>query len=756
MGVRAIKVRIECNRETIDHLWRTHRAYNDRICSLISKLLAMRRGTITADPTLTDAYNVWIDFVLSRPARDAVYLLNAVSIKGWTPNTALKMLGGKLPADPLEQKRVEAERKKLTSVISTLVDASKIGTFAYDKLAERDGLPDSIYQPLIRDTLACLSSHEELTKLWRVDRAKWVEEKSAWEADEEHRKYLAVRPLFEAFEASVGGKASKRRGRWHLYFEWLKRTPALAAWRGEPSTVIPIDAAAQARVAKAHPRKRQSVEAEEFWRINPELHALDRLHGEYERRFIRRRKSKKNRITTGFSRPPTFTLPDPVRHPRWPLFNGPQTSPEGYQNLVLPSDRKSEGSIELRLLTGTKADGTHPNRFVPLRFKADARLSCFSSKQETRVVTKGRGKGSTVVSDQFYFRDDQLRIVRKAEISGAKLIFDDIKLNTDGSLKSASPFVVFACTIEDQPVSEAAKAIAWQDAGPSGKGRRKLPEGLVCCSVDLGLRNLGFATTASLSPKTATHRRVQVIRSRNLRLEGGPKLAEIASHKKKIRGLRRLRGKPVRGEMSHIGLQDHIEAMGRDRFKKAARAIVNFALNSAGHKDRSGKVFPRADVIVLERLAGFIPDAERERGINRALASWNRAQLVERVKEMATDAGYKNRVYEVHPAGTSQCCSRCGEVGRRYTIVKRDNASFIEFGWVGKLFACAKCHYRANADHNASINLHHVFSETNAMSAFYAWRELPEKARRQIISDLDEALLHLLQAEHGLRVDLPF
>ena len=75
--------------------------------------------------------------------------------------------------------------------------------------------------------------------------------------------------------------------------------------------------------------------------------------------------------------------------------------------------------------------------------------------------------------------------------------------------------------------------------------------------------------------------------------------------------------------------------MGDDRVKKGARRIVNFACQNG------------CDLIIMEKLAGLIPDAEKERGINRALVSWNRGHLVKWIKQLAGDAGI--RVIEVYP-----------------------------------------------------------------------------------------------------------
>jgi transposase len=765
MGVRAIRARIECDRPTLEHLWRTHCVFNARLRALLTKLFAMRRGELGADDKHRKACAAWVEFVLSRPAKDAVYLLNAVSIEGWKPATAMKMISIKLPKDPELQAKVSRWMEQLDRTIKALTAASAKGKVAYAKQEERDGLPDSLFQPLVRDAIAYMSGHQELLALWHAQHDAWMKEKAAWERDAEHKKYLALRPEFEKFEETAGGKAAKRRGRWHLYMEWLAKHPKLAAWRGGPAVVNRLSADAKARIAKAKPWKKRSVEAEEFWAANPELAALDRLHGTYEREFVRRRKTKKN--PDGFDHRPTFTMPDAVLHPRWVLFNAPQTSPPGYRNLVLPKHRGEAGSVDLQVLTGEKSDGEYPANFVTVSYRADARLSCFFSKPVKRVMRKGKGKGEEKDGEAYFFRDDQLRKTRTAKISGAKLLFDNIKLDWQGNLKSATPFVVFTCTIDDEPITERAKAITWSDTGEttkSGKARKKrsLPKGLVTCAIDLGVRNLGFITVAEVGgdKKHRTHRDARVLRSRNLHLDGGPTLSDIGSHKREIRRLRRLRGKPVKGEFSHRRLQQHIDDMGTDRFKKAARAIVNYALNVDGAKDANGKVFPRADVIVLEKLAGFIPDAERERGINRALIAWNRGQLVQRLQEVATDAGFKGRVFEVHPAGSSQCCSRCGALGRRYSIVReRDTGKpVIRFGWVEKLFACAECGYRANADHNASVNLHHVFadgSETMA-AAFYAWKKLSADARKNAVEALDSTLLHQLQHEHSLPLDSPF
>ncbi len=754
MAVRALQARIECDREALAHLWRTHRVFNERLPKVLSILFKMRRGECEGTKKERDLYQRVGKFITNYSAQNADYLMNSISMKGWKQDSAKKY---KIKTKNAAGELIEISGESWADEAAIL---SQRGRLLFDKEELAGDLPGCLRQMLNRECVAVISGHDELVANWEKAHEEWIKEKAKWEGADEHKKYLALRPKFEGFEQSFvpgterpHGKAGKRRGRWHLYLDWLRQNPDLAAWRGGAATIQEISPEAKARVRKANPWKTRSVEAEEFWNSNPELKELDRLHGDYEREFVRRRKTKKN--VDGFDHRPTFTLPHAIHHPRWFVFNAPQTNPAGYRELVLPSGPGERGSIDLQLLKGEKdSEGKCPADWVRLRFHADPRLSQFRRVQKTKKVNRGKAKGQTKSAEGYEFCDPHLHIWRPAEISGAKLIFRNLQFNADGSLLSGTPYLVFACSTDDLPLTERAKKIEWSDTGELtklGKARksRKLPEGLVACAVDLGLRHVGFATLCVYE-----NGKPRVLRSRTLWLDGeagGPDLGAIGLHKRTIRQLRRQRGKPVEGEESHLELQAHITNMSEDRFKKAARAILNFAWNVDGACAKESAAYPRADVIVLEKLAGFIPDAERERGINRALASWNRGQLVTRLKEMAIDCGYKGRVFEVHPAGTSQVCSKCGALGRRYSIARSEPSRGLDirFGWVEKLFACAGCGYHANADHNASVNLHRAFFEgNNAMARFFAWKNESEKQKREIVAALERDLRDPLRKLH--------
>jgi hypothetical protein len=91
------------------------------------------------------------------------------------------------------------------------------------------------------------------------------------------------------------------------------------------------------------------------------------------------------------------------------------------------------------------------------------------------------------------------------------------------------------------------------------------------------------------------------------------------------------------------------------------------------------------------------------RRMNRRQANQLRGKINRYAKDKAYESG--TVTVEVNPHGTSQYCSRCGAKGERFSY--RGGKRITE-KW-GKLFACPICHYEANADFNASVNVHHSF-----------------------------------------------
>ncbi len=773
MGVRAIQAKLLCDDHSIlEHLWRTHRVFNERLPKVISALQEMRYGRCGDTEERRRRMSAYGKALLELEAQDAydVFIKAASGSPRYTTAKGLMTKNGGAEA---------------AAALDDFVNGFRPLEPAKASLSD---LPNTLERKAIEESVAVIRSHLKLCDRWRSEHEEWLGKKKKWEA--EHPEYMKLRARFEQGEqerATVTKKShrfAKRAERDHAYLDWLERNPDLAAWRKPVNGIAPLDDAAKARIAKARPWKQATKRAEEFWKLNPELHELHKLHLAYEGEFVRRRRNRNNKWVSGFKQRPTFTLPDPVKHPRWLVFNAPQTSPQGYRDLSLPRSAGDIGTVELLLLTGDKQNDDYPREWVRVRFKGDPRLADFKPVRVTYIVRKGRDKGAEREKNAWEFYDRHWKRKREAQISGARLMFRNIRLNDDGSLRSAEPYLVFTCNVKDEKWSEAARGVKLvDDEASANKGKRRkkaaIPDGLVACAVDFGIRHFGFATLARYESGQP-----QVLRSRNIwlrrqeqkgahpgRWSEGPDLAHIVRHKKELRRLRRLRGRPVYGEKSHAELQDHVSHMAEDRFKKGAREVINFALNVSAQKDKNGKPFPSADVLVIESLGSLVPDAERERGINRALIDFNRGHLVDRIQEMAQDVGL--RVLTVNPVGTSQVCSRCGALGRRYSIQrnpelwtsgasKKKHPPDIHFGWVEKLFACP-CGYRANSDHNASRNLHRRLAlGDEAVKAFYDWKNIQSDSQKEgKLKEIENKLLPKLRQEHRLEeaaaaAELPF
>ena len=113
----------------------------------------------------------------------------------------------------------------------------------------------------------------------------------------------------------------------------------------------------------------------------------------------------------------------------------------------------------------------------------------------------------------------------------------------------------------------------------------------------------------------------------------------------------------------------------------------------------SRKLADRAHTVVVEDLdtKGMIQSAKgtvdspgrqvkQKSGLNRAILASGWGGLERKLAYKASD------LRKVNPAYTSQRCSRCGHVDKS----NRPSQA---------VFACGACGFRANADHNAAINI---------------------------------------------------
>jgi len=163
-------------------------------------------------------------------------------------------------------------------------------------------------------------------------------------------------------------------------------------------------------------------------------------------------------------------------------------------------------------------------------------------------------------------------------------------------------------------------------------------------------------------------------------------------------------GRPVKGEHSNQQLWRHIDRQNQDAAHKVARRIAQVCENYPGC------------ILPVTRLRKIKPgQGSKSRRMNRRRAN----QLRGKINQQAKDKAYLQQAVtvEVNAHGTSQYCSRCGAKGERFSY---QNGQRMAVKW-GNLFFCPVCHYEANADFNASVNVHHSF--------YREWHWQPRKGK---------------------------
>jgi hypothetical protein len=204
---------------------------------------------------------------------------------------------------------------------------------------------------------------------------------------------------------------------------------------------------------------------------------------------------------------------------------------------------------------------------------------------------------------------------------------------------------------------------------------------LVTVAIDLNVKNLAVITVRKVD------RIIETVFVRDHGLD-----QQRYSHLKHIAKKQWQSGKPVKGEHSNQQLWEHVGRMNEDAAHRVSRIIANVCAKYPGC------------VLLFERLRKIkAKGGSKSRRLNRKRANQLRGQIREHAKDKAYAQG--TVTVEVNPHGTSQYCSRCGAKGERFSY---RGGKRIKVKW-GKLFVCPVCDYEANADFNASVNVHHSF-----------------------------------------------
>jgi len=125
--------------------------------------------------------------------------------------------------------------------------------------------------------------------------------------------------------------------------------------------------------------------------------------------------------------------------------------------------------------------------------------------------------------------------------------------------------------------------------------------------------------------------------------------------------------------------------------KDIALKVANEISKIAEELKEEGEV-----IVVFEKLKGLRASRSKGKKLNKKLNYWLRKKIVGRVEEKGLEKGYK--VDYIYPQYTSKRCSRCGQLGER----------FSPNGSTG-LFGCKHCGYIVNADVNAVFNQFFIY-----------------------------------------------
>jgi len=222
---------------------------------------------------------------------------------------------------------------------------------------------------------------------------------------------------------------------------------------------------------------------------------------------------------------------------------------------------------------------------------------------------------------------------------------------------------------------------------------RKQDPDLVTVAVDLNVKNLAVITVRQHG------RIIETVFVTDHGLD-----AHRYRHLKRIAKKQWQSGGSVKGVRSNRDLWRHIDRQNQDAAHKVAHSIAEVCASYPGC------------ILLFERLRKIKPGkGSKSRRMNRKRAN----QLRGKINEHARDKAYLHQIVtvEVNAHGTSQYCSRCGAKGERFSY---RNGQRIAVKW-GNLFFCPVCHYEANADFNASVNVHHSF--------YREWHWRPRQAK---------------------------
>jgi len=633
MSVKCFQAKVVCKTpEQREYLWLTHRLFHEALARVLPYLARMRRGAL--GPDLQKVYYA------IRGNQNAPEKLEPLTTTDKWGDT--KHVGS---GDPRNAWANVCDRQ------------NRAGKVLFNRNELPFAFPSEFMRKVFETAMFRMRSHDGACKKWSEDFKQWQRQRMKWEGA--HPEYMAVKPLFDAFELREGQLRGSRD-------RWLRRInffttehPELTSWKGGPAkSVVPLTE--QERQGCRRPGDHFRI----FWKKNPDLEELDDLDAEWREKHSR------------FRRKPTWTQPHLPNHPCWYSFKRKNT----YANLDLRGQ-----TIELMVLASAQPERHYkkwllrPHQWITYDYRADSRMAERLSPAAIPVKI-----GKTLYD--WTYRDPILREQRPACLQGIKLVYRD-----------KEPYLYFSVDILDKP----SVAI----------NRGRVPDGTAVMCVDFGMRRFATCSVSvhqqGLPPQKkaifplrlgplsteAIGRHEQTIRKRTKRMFKARKPGEGPRH-------------TPRGGTTFAAFRDHKENMKEALYKEG----VNLILKAA---QRHG-----VKVIVVEDLKWTRPKREQLPRRNRQRMLWAIRRTVHFLQMASKVHGII--VEEVNPSYSSLLCHKCGHPGARFRIPKAKAWKRTHEGesplrkpllaQIGGLFVCPDCKNTIDADVNAAMNLQAIYA----------------------------------------------
>ena len=679
------------NQETLSLLWQTHAAFNAKVrqsLDIIQKILS----DDTADPYSLFCKEV-VQCIINAPDgfkshKDVMDALSRVKIAGYTrkpfvANTSsISVLG-------------ESLAKKAEDYIAK-------GKTAFDIKELKGPFSIAFYAQVWSTAFAVLTSEIQSKINHRKEKQQWKEDLQAFLQNTDNKRFLAAAKKIDDFKRTKAASGKRNRDNfWYEFFDFLA-CQDFAQWKNDNEVFQPLSNEDWEAVNQSKPSRKTNAFKRKLFALNPSIQELYEQYKEYEQKFL---KGKRPDRKPSFHRGKSYSQPDGTgagKGIQYYTFSAPCTGnpQDGYFDLKYNVNKQLvTATFQIEDPNAEVADKQNKHPKKQLQVKCDPRLGRFSPKYQDEIKKQNK----------YLYNDPVDGKEKDAEISGIKLVFRNVKLNDDKTLKSADAYAVIRVEIEATKLTDKAKQVWTEDS--TGKKKKQLPDNMRFAAIDATFMNKGgyIAIARRENNKTIIEKQLVIHATRKPNFIG-PHLQRIKSEDKGLRRRKRLSGSKYPSNLAKHHQQRKEEALHR-----LSHAIIKTCLQY------------QCEMLVIENLRNFKTSNNNTRTQNRAYSLFSAAKREQLLTSLAQRYGIK--IVSTHAALTSITCHRCSSIGVRFHQGKSKNPKNqntphqiqLFKSATGRRFYCPNCNTEQDADLNAACNIAKTFvKEDNHLNYAYS------------------------------------